>query len=348
MSNAKGAANNSAQFLKQPEDRSFQDIEIPPRRQAARSQRAANRWRPVATVMAAVVAIAVGDGVWGARTATAAPHENYAVANAMQIGIASASDPSSALLLAQDQASAAPQQSSDENSPPPESQLENPAPAAPAPHPRAISRSVLDEHASSDLSEYLHQHHLPFVDAMVFSNASGRPTLVKLSGQVRTDRGKEDAETKSSDFLNASGVRIQNHIEVDPTIASTAAAPSSASSVPASNVAPAIAAAPAATADPCTDLCLKDEGHCNTACQTQAAGGATSGGFSVQAIMSQFGSSATAMKQCNDQCLQTREHCTYQCQTASSEPPPSEGADSGSPPPDVSDHQAEGPDTPPE
>jgi hypothetical protein len=321
MSQEKGRNQNGMLFLKQPEGRSPQDIPIRaglPTRQTSVAGLALR----IVTILAVVVALAVGGG----------------------------------LAVAQDQAPAAPSQPSggSQSSSPPQSQ-ENPVPAepAPVPHPRATSRSVLSEHMSSDLSAYLHQHHLPFVDAMVFTSASGRPTSVKLSGQVRTEHGKEDAAIKSSDFLNAPGVRIQNHIEVDAGLASTAPASSSGSVVPASSSASAVSAsaagAPAAAADPCSDLCLKDEGHCNTACQTQAAGGASGGGLSIQGIMGQFGQSATALKQCTDQCVQTREHCTYDCTQARSSAPPSEGTDSGGPPSARdSDHQAAGPDTPPE
>jgi hypothetical protein len=255
------------------------------------------------------------------------------------------------VVVAQDQAPSAPSQPSagaqTQNLAPPESIDDPPAQDAPTPppHPRAsrsrASRSTLSEHLSSDLSQYLHQHHLPFVDAMVFSNADGRPTSVKLSGQVRTEHGKEDAETKSSDFLNEPGLSVQNHIEVDASLASTAPASSSASAE-----SPPGAPAPVAAADPCTDLCLKDEGHCNTACQTQAAGSASSGGLA--GILGGLGRSATQLQQCNDQCVQTREHCKYDCGQSASSAPSSQAADSGSAPPSASDHRAEGPDIPPE
>lgn len=341
MSERKGAPHSSARLLKEHRER-IQD-EIEPRQPAhpERSKRIASLMRN-ATVVAAFATLAIGGG--SARAAVAAPMENYLLTKPLGISTASAAAPSSLLVVAQSQDSATPPD--DEV---PQSQQEGPAPAAPAsvaPHPRAATRSEPNEHLSSDLSEYLHQHHLPFVDAMVFSNASGRPTLVKLSGQVRTEHGKEDAETKSSDFLNQPGLRVQNHIEVDAGLASTAPASSSASVVPAAS-AGAATAAPIAAANPCTDLCLKDEGHCNTACQTQAAGGATGGG-GLQGLLGQFGQSATALKQCNDQCVQTREHCTYDCSQAASAGPAPEGADSSGPPPSTSDHQAEGPDTPPE
>lgn len=362
----------SRQLPGEPEERWQQGIQVPPQiaprqtPQPARPQRAASAILRIATVLAAIVLLAIGEGLWDAPTGDAAvaeQRENLAVAKpwastgaalplkaSLDEMEAPASDPlpalSSVLLVAQDESPGAPPQPSAgaKASSPPESQEENPAPVAPAspPHPRAASRSALNERLSSDLSQYLHQNHLPFVDALVFGNAAGRPTSVKLSGQVRTEHGKEDAEIKARDFLNEAGLRIQNHVEVNASLASN---PPASSSAPAES--PPTTGAATAAADPCTDLCFKDEGHCNSSCQTQAAGGATSGGFSAQAILGQFGQSATALKQCNDQCVQTREHCTYECQAASSAPP-SEGADSGGPQPDAADHQSEGPDTPPE
>jgi len=309
-------------------------------RQTARSLRPARRMPPVPAVLAVFLALAVGEGLWGAKAGSAGI--NAAAASRSSTTPSAAAGLSSVLLIAQEQASTAPPDDAV-----PSSQQESSAPVA-APHPRRSSRSVLSEHLSNDLSEYLHQHHLPYVDAMVFSNASGRPTLVKLSGQVRTEHGKEDAETKCSDFLNEPALRTQNHIEVDAGLASTAPASSAAAEVPASSSGSEAASPMAAAANPCADLCLKDEGHCNTACQTQAAGGATGGGFSIQALAGQFGQSATALKQCNDQCVQTREHCSYDCSQSGSSAPPSEGADSGGPRPNAADHQSEGPDTPPE
>jgi len=306
--------------------------------------------------------IAIGEGVWNAATTKAADAEQQEVALAKpparsdvalplttpldeieapasgRLPASSAATAVSPVLVAQDQAPWL--QPPAQTSSPPQSQEENRARPAPPPQPKAASRSALNDRLSSTLSQYLHQHHLPFVDAMVFSNADGRPTSVKLSGQVRSEHGKEDAATKSGDFLNEPGMRIQNHIEVDASLASGPPA----SSAPAESPATAAATAPA---DPCTDLCLKDEGHCNSVCQTQAAGSASGGGFSIPGILGQFGQSATALKQCNDQCVQTREHCTYDCQAASSSPP-SAGADSGGPRSNISGHRAEGPDIPPE
>lgn len=278
-----------------------------------RPHHASKRTLRIAGIVVAVVAIAIGEGLWGTT-----------IANSADATVTTA----------------------------PTSQGES-LPASP-PLQRAPARSALNKSLSSDLSDYLHQHHLPFVDALVFSNAAGQATSVKLSGQVRTEHGKEDAETKSRDFISesASGMRIQNHIEVDAGLASSPPAliPAVSSSAPAES-APAAGAAP----DPCTNLCLQDEGHCNSSCQTQAAGSASSGGFSLPAIVGQFGQSATQMKQCNEACQQTREHCAYQCgQSGGSEQPSADAAppsDSGGPQPYASDHRSdrsEGPDTPPE
>jgi hypothetical protein len=343
MSKGKGPTKGSARFLQEEKKRARHNIHF------STGIVLRQRILPIAVVAAMLVTLVVRTGLCDPNPGDA--RISTTALDPLTAPLAAAGS-SSVVLIAQDQASTAPP-----NDSVPSSQQENPAPSLPSPptpppRQRAASRSVLSEHLSSDLSEYLHQHHLPYVDAMVFSNASGRPTLVKLSGQVRTEHGKEDAETKCSDFLNQPGLRTQNHIEVDAGLASTMPSSNSASVIPASSAGSAaaspMAAAPAIAANPCTDLCLKDEGHCDNTCRSQAAGGASGGGLSIQGIMGQFGQSATQLQQCNEQCQQTREHCTYDCSQAASSGPPPEGADSGGARPDVSDHRSEGPDTPPE
>jgi hypothetical protein len=330
MSKGKGPTEASAHFNRERQNIHIStDIAV---RQPVQSGRVSIRIPVVATVVVTVIAMAAGDCLWNARAAVATQFKNRA------------------LLVAQNQDSAAPP---DDSVPPSQQEATPPAAqASVAPHVRTASRSERNDHLSRDLSDYLHQHHLPFVDANVFCSGSGRPNLVRLSGQVRTEHGKEDAETKSDDFLNQPGLRMQNHIEVDAGLTSGAPASSSGSVVPASSPGSAagapMAAAPAIATNPCADMCLKDEGHCNTTCQTQAAGGATGGGFSLQALAGQFGQSATALKQCNDQCVQTREHCSYDCNQAASAGPPPDGAESSGPQLGNSDHRSEGPDTPPE
>ncbi len=260
------------------------------------------------------------------------------------------------LVLAQDQQSgAAPPESPAVNASSPSQASQEIAPGAepaPAPHPRTASRSSRNRGLSSNLSDYLHHHHLPFVDALVFSNEAGQATSVKLSGEVRTEHGKEDAAIKARDFLNQPGLRVQNDVEVNASLESSSPPSASAateSALPESSSA--AAAAPSAQTGPCADMCMKDEGHCDTACQSQAAGGATSGGFSVQALLGQVGQSATQLNECRDQCVQVRQHCVYQCgqgggeaQSEGTAPPP----DSGAAPADNSGPPGGGPDTPPE
>lgn len=339
MSKGKEPTKGTARFLQEEKKRARQNIHL------STGIVLRQRILPIAVGAAMLVTLVVRTGLCAPKPGNAGISTTTALDPLT--GPLAAAGSSPVLLIAQEQASTTPP-----NDSVPSSQQENPAPSPPPPRQRAASRSVLSEHLSSDLSEYLHQHHLPYVDAMVFSNASGRPTLVKLSGQVRTEHGKEDAETKSSDFLNEPGLRTQNHIEVDAGLASIVPASNSASVVPASSAGSAaaspMAAAPAIAANPCADLCLKDEGHCDNTCRSQAAGGASGGGLSIQGIMGQFGQSATQLQQCNEQCQQTREHCTYDCSQAASSGPPPEGADSGGARPDVSDHRSEGPDTPPE
>jgi hypothetical protein len=247
--------------------------------------------------------------------------------------------------FAQDQSPAP--QSSDSASPPPSSQSDNSGASAASPtiHHARSSRSSYDDHLSQGLNDFLHGHHLPFVDAMVFSNSSGNPTLVKLSGRVRTEHGKEDAATKSSDFLNQPGIRIQNRIDVDAALETAAGspAPAAAAPSPSGDAMAGTGGTSAAANDPCSNLCYKDEGHCKTGCSSQAAGGASGGGW--QQMLGQVSQSATQMNQCTDQCVQTREHCVYDCQQNGNAAPES-GA--GGPASEESSAHGEGPNTPPE
>ncbi len=265
MSKGKGPIERSAHFLKELGNRARQNIYISPdmaMRQPAQSMRASRRILLVTAVVLMVIAMAVGDGLWNAGTTIAAQSENYALTEPLRIAAVPAAAPLSLLLVAQNQDSAAPPDDGVR-----QSQPEAPPPAAEgsvAIHPRAASRSEPNKDLSDDLSEYLHKHHLPYVDALVFSSASGRPTLVKLSGQVRTEHGKEDAESKSSDFLNQTGLRMQNHIEVDAGLASSVPASSSASIVPASSPGSAagapMAAAPTDRRQPLHRLVFKGRG----------------------------------------------------------------------------------------
>src|SRR3989442_2536738 len=68
------------------------------------------------------------------------------------------------------------------------------------------------------LSEYLHQHKLPLVQAQI-SQATGGGRQVVLYGFVATDLGKQHAEEHARQYLNDSRASIINRIKVRPAIA---------------------------------------------------------------------------------------------------------------------------------
>jgi hypothetical protein len=47
---------------------------------------------------------------------------------------------------------------------------------------------------------------------------AGEPSSVKLSGKVRSEKGSEDAEERSQDFLESPELRIENGIELDASL----------------------------------------------------------------------------------------------------------------------------------
>lgn len=85
---------------------------------------------------------------------------------------------------------------------------------------RRPPRLTLDATLSGKTTDYLHDHRLPYVKAEVSRDASGKPASVKLSGKVRTLRGKEDAERRTDDFLVAR-LPVDNQILVDPNLSLT-------------------------------------------------------------------------------------------------------------------------------
>lgn len=68
---------------------------------------------------------------------------------------------------------------------------------------QAGPRLTKDDVLSTGASEYLHKHRLPFAEAAVFRSVSDGALSVTLTGQVRTQFGKQDAETKVTRFLSA-------------------------------------------------------------------------------------------------------------------------------------------------
>lgn len=76
-----------------------------------------------------------------------------------------------------------------------------------------------DTDESTRLTDYLHSHRLPLVGAQVLDSRSGGRTVV-LYGYTATDFGRNDAETKTRRFLKDADIIINNHIRVEPDLAS--------------------------------------------------------------------------------------------------------------------------------
>ena len=75
-------------------------------------------------------------------------------------------------------------------------------------------RLTADRELSRKITQLLHRDRLPQIDAQVFENAGG-PKSVVLSGQVRTELDKHEAERKVRDLLKGSTVAIRNQIKVN-------------------------------------------------------------------------------------------------------------------------------------
>jgi hypothetical protein len=205
---------------------------------------------------------------------------------------------------------------------------------------RRGSSSTPNEDLSRGLTDYLHQHRLPYVDAMVFASHRGRPTSISLSGEVRTERGRDDAEVKAQDFLGHLDLPVENHIAIDPSLGLI---PPAAGSAPQPK--PAAGDASSAQGGACADLCRRDAMHCRNHCHNQAYGNAPDMS-SVAGMISQMGQTAVQHNDCTEDCEQTLDHCVYECsQEGASDRPPStvdQPEDSGS------NQGPSGPDRPPE
>jgi hypothetical protein len=88
------------------------------------------------------------------------------------------------------------------------------------------------------LSEYLHQHKLPLVQAQI-SQAAGGPRQVVLYGYVATELGKQHAQEHARQYLNDSSALIVNRIKVRPEIATLHNPSQGAGNAPATETAPA-------------------------------------------------------------------------------------------------------------
>ncbi len=218
-------------------------------------------------------------------------------------------------------------------------------------HKYSPAPETFNESLSNDLTAYLHatqpryQKRYCEVNAYVYSKSSGSVTRIELTGEVKSDLGKEHAANEARDWVREHGgaenLEINNKVKTSsslicPSESSAAQGPATGlSSAPAQS---AIATAPSASNDPC--LCLKDERYCKQTCQTNAAASApTSPGGSIAGLFRNFIQPVgTQLKQCTDTCEQTKDHCLAQCgESGGSAPPPSEGSpppDAGGPPPD--------------
>ncbi len=212
---------------------------------------------------------------------------------------------------------------------------ETAVPVAPKAHARRFSRI---RELSDELTAYLHDHRLPHVDANVLGTASGQPQMVELSGEVRTEHGKSDAQQKAADYLsNPEGLQVQNHIEIDPSLGSGPGDVVSASAPASAQALPSVGGDQDGASDPC--LCLTDENHCKQTCVNQAAGASASGpSMGLGAMFKGLLQGAPQNKQCSDDCENARAHCVHDCSESGGAAPPRGHA---------AEKPAEGPDQPP-
>jgi hypothetical protein len=73
---------------------------------------------------------------------------------------------------------------------------------------------------SHQAGEFLHHNRLPYVEVQVLVDDKGNVRSVVLSGRVRTEFGRQDAERKVHTALNETNAVIRNQIEVNEAEAS--------------------------------------------------------------------------------------------------------------------------------
>jgi hypothetical protein len=209
---------------------------------------------------------------------------------------------------------------------------EQPPDEAPPPEAAPVAKPAVDDDLSHNLTDYLHHHRLPFVDAKVYARA-GTPSSIALSGEVKSEVGKQDAETDARDFVGNPSIKVHNRVRIKAELASNPLpVPDAGAPVP----------APATAGYSCTDLCQKDEGHCEVHCQNRnigSAAGAVGSGLlgsltsgvtgAVTSLLSQAGAAGSQARDCTEDCHQTQEHCIAACSSGgpdqSSGPPPDSG-----------------------
>ena len=187
-----------------------------------------------------------------------------------------------------------------------------PAPAKPSRRPSTELREL-----SRGLSDDLQSHKLPLVDAHVYGSLDGQPSLVRLSGYVHTQKGKDDAELRSRDFLgNPPRLHIRNLVVVDASVVvPNAPGPGPAPDAPSTpeSGSPSGPGATTAPANPCSSLCLKDCAYCKNTCLNS-----TPKFFGLPPPWA-----VANAKQCVDDCENKRDHCVADCaQSGGPEQPP--------------------------
>jgi hypothetical protein len=80
----------------------------------------------------------------------------------------------------------------------------------------AAQSSNVDTTTSTKLTNYLHKNRLPMVGAQISNTSAGRRLM--LYGYVATDFGKDDAVTKSKQYLHDSTIAVVNNIRVNPQL----------------------------------------------------------------------------------------------------------------------------------
>jgi hypothetical protein len=176
-----------------------------------------------------------------------------------------------------------------------------PSPEA-APAPEAAPRqqqSVMDSGMSRTLTDYLHHQRLPFVAATVYAQG-GNPRAILLSGQVRTQKGKDDAETKSRAFLGVRGVAVHNRVRINPALGLSPSNPGYADA----------GAGPPAAGNSCSEVCQSNEGQCEGNCRNQTAGNSSGGlGGALSSLLGQMNQGG----QCAQNCRQMMNQCMGSC-----------------------------------
>jgi len=173
------------------------------------------------------------------------------------------------------------------------------AEAAPSPEAApARQQSVMDSGMSRTLTDYLHHQRLPFVAATVYAQG-GSPRSILLSGQVRTQKGKDDAETKSRAFLGVRGLAVHNRVRINPALGLSPSNPGYADA----------GAGPPAGGNSCSEVCQSNEGQCEGNCRNQNAGNSGGLGGALSSLLGQVNQGG----QCAQNCRQMMNQCMGSC-----------------------------------